>query len=101
MYFELVRINDVQNYIGKRGSIIVDLRTKEDYDRGHIPSAINIPYESGMNIDCYVLGYSYIYLYCQRGVSSMQAARGLCKMEAKVYSLAGGINAYRGKLVKS
>ena len=32
-------------YIGKPNVIIIDLRDKSEFDIGHIPGAVNIPYE--------------------------------------------------------
>lgn len=99
--FEMMRINDVDKYIGKPGVIIVDLRSTEEFQSGHIKGAMNIPYELGKNIARHLQGYRYIFLYCQRGSLSILAARDLDGLNAIVYNLCGGLRVYTGKLVKT
>lgn len=99
--FEIMKINDVDNYIGKPGVIIVDLRSVKEFNSGHIKGAMNLPYEQGKNIARHLQGYRYIFLYCQRGTLSMLAARDLEGVNAIVYDLGGGLRAYNGKLVKT
>lgn len=94
-------MNDIDKFIDRDDVIIVDLRKEEEYYNGHIPSAINIPYEQGDNIAVYVQGYHYVLLYCHKGSISMMAARNLNGIDAVVYSMCGGLNSYYGKLVRN
>lgn len=76
--------------------IIIDVRTKEEYDSGHIPNAINIPYDEieKVNYD----KSKTIAVYCQTGKRSSNAALQLEKMGYnKIYDF-GGISNYQGKL---
>ena len=81
--------------------IIVDVRTQEEYDSGHIPGAICIPNES--------IGTEHpeelpdldqvILVYCRSGNRSKQAAQKLFDMGyINVYEF-GGINAWTGEVV--
>ena len=81
--------------------IIVDVRTQEEYDSGHIPGAICIPNES--------IGTEHpeelpdldqvILVYCRSGNRSMQAAQKLFDMGyINVYEF-GGINDWTGEVV--
>ena len=45
MSFETIRANEVIYYIGRR-MFNYRFEGKEEYLKGHIPSAINIPYEN-------------------------------------------------------
>ena len=81
--------------------IIVDVRTQEEYDSGHIPGAICIPNESiGTeqpkelpNLDQVIL------IYCRSGNRSKQAAQKLFDMGyTNVYEF-GGINDWTGEVV--
>ncbi len=101
MYFEMMRMNDIDKFIGRNDTVIVDLRREEEYYDGHIPGAINIPYQQGDNIAAYVQGYRYVLLYCHKGSVSLMAARDLNGINAIVYSMCGGLRAYYGKLVRS
>ena len=53
----------------KKGSIVIDVRTKQEYDKNHIPGSINIKYD---NILSEIKKYIYdknkkIILYCSTG----------------------------------
>ena len=99
MYMELIRINDYKRYI-RKDYVIVDLRDEEDYVQGHLEEAINLPYEDTPNLAELLRGYSQIFLYCYNGPHSLKAGKDLQKVRGKVYVLSGGIQYYRGKLVK-
>lgn len=81
--------------------IIVDVRTQDEYDSGHIPGAICIPNES--------IGTEHpeelpdldqvILVYCRSGNRSKQAAQKLFDMGyINVYEF-GGINDWTGEVV--
>ena len=99
MSFETIRANDVMYYINQPNVLIIDLRDKDDYIRGHIPSAVNIPYKNlekekdNLNKDMLLI------FYCDRGHISLMAARDMMKYGYHIKSMYGGIRAYHGKLV--
>ena len=101
MYFEMMRMNDVDQFIGRKDTIIVDVRKAEEYWQGHIKTAVNVPYEQGQNIVRYVSGFDYILIYCHTGSLSMMAARDLYGVNSRVFNLCGGLRAYRGILVRT
>ncbi|MDD4112373.1 MAG: rhodanese-like domain-containing protein [Herbinix sp.] len=99
MSFETIKANDVSNYIGRPNVLIIDLRDKEDYVKGHIPSAVNIPYDN-LERERQRLNKNYLLiLYCDRGHISLMAARDLMKYGYHIKSMHGGIRAYYGKLM--
>lgn len=80
--------------------IILDVRTREEYDSGHIPGAVLIPNEEiGKErpeelpeLDTVIL------VYCRSGNRSRQAAQKLADMGySNVYEF-GGINSWTGEL---
>ncbi len=90
---------DIWKYIRETGVVIIDLRSQEEYQEGHIKGAINVPYdeeneEIEMNLP---KKYTFI-LYCERGNVSLQIGRKLSKQGYHIVSVYGGIHAYRGKL---
>lgn len=100
MSFETIRTNDIEKYIGKPNVLIIDLRDRYEFDEGHIPSAINIPYiELEQYKNTFAMNYLLI-LYCERGNISLLAARDLMKYGYNIKSLYGGLRAYRGRLEK-
>lgn len=82
-------------YVNSKRAFIIDLRSSEEYKKGHIRGAVSVPYESGH------MGFrppkeKEIILYCERGSHSLIAARELVKEGYRVRSVIGGIRAYRG-----
>jgi rhodanese-related sulfurtransferase len=101
MSFDTIKTSDILKYIGMANVLIIDLRDKKDYDKGHIPSAVNIPYEELEDNKEYIRHDYLLIFYCDRGNVSLLAARDLMKDGYNIKSLYGGIHAYRGKLDKS
>ena len=83
------------------GHVIVDVRTQEEYDSGHIPGAILIPNESiGSDSPEALPDYDQIILiYCRTGNRSKQAAQKLASMGyINIYEF-GGITTWTGDVV--
>lgn len=97
MEFETISANKLSEYIGNNDVIIIDIRSPSEYYKGHIPTAINIPYKDFNNIKKQIPKKTLI-LYCDRGGTSMVLARDLSKEGYKVKNVYGGIKAYRGQL---
>ena len=84
-------------------SIIIDVRGQEDYDTSHIPGAICIPNES---IDKSIFEKlpdknKEIFVYCQSGVRSKQAAEKLTNLGYVNVTEIGGINDWHGEVVSN
>ena len=98
MPFDTIKTNDIIKFIGSPNVMIIDLRDREEYLAGHIPTAVNIPYDD-LEEKKYALRRNYLLIfYCDRGNMSLLAARDLMKDGYNIKSLYGGIHAYRGKL---
>lgn len=98
MSFETIRTNDIVRYIGRANVVIIDLRNRAEYNAGHIPTAINIPYEELENRKLSLMRNMLLIFYCDRGNVSLLAARDLMKDGYNIKSLYGGLRAYHGKL---
>lgn len=101
MSFDTIRTNEIVKYIGKPNVLIVDLRERYEYDAGHIPGAVSIPYEELDDQYSRFQKGSLLIFYCDRGNISLLAARDLMKYGFNIKSVYGGIRAYHGKLDKS
>ena len=77
-------------------AILVDVREVDEFIKGHIPDAVNVPLPVITNINYPKSGQ--IFLYCLRGTRSLRAARILKKMGYKAKSI-GGISSYKGEIV--
>jgi len=82
--------------------VIVDVRTKSEYEEGHIPGAVLIPNESINDRKPELLPdvNQVILVYCRSGNRSKQAAQKLANMGYKKVYEFGGINTWNGKIVK-
>ena len=79
----------------EEGYIILDVRTQEEYDQGHIPGAIVIP-----NTDIEARAEAeltdknqLILVYCRSGRRSQTAAKRLIDNGFRVIDMQGGYNA--------
>ena len=89
-------------FSNKTGYIIVDVRTRQEYEDGHIPDAVNIPNEEISDERPKELRdlNQEIYIYCRSGNRSNQAANKLVKMGyTNVYDF-GGIIDWKGQIVR-
>lgn len=79
--------------------VIIDVRSKSEYNDGHIPQAKNIEYTQIKDKVKYDLD-TKIAVYCQTGARSHLAAVQLNEMGYKYVYDMGGIDNYTGKLEK-
>lgn len=93
-----ISANQVQRMLGlNKFGLIIDLRDYYDYNRGHLPNAINIPTNQLVQRMSQFQQYrnSNILLYCQYGIQSVSAGKALMVNGFKrVYSLNGGLDNY-------
>ena len=117
MGFQTISARELNRCVHENRWMIIDLRSPEEYRACHIRGAANIPYEEleellsdpGKAVRASVFellrdrGFSAgnplgqeLVLYCERGATSMAAARELAELGFGVKSVVGGIRAYRG-----
>ena len=78
----------LKEIIEKNNYIIVDVRTKEEYEEQHVENAINIPYdEIDSNVD--LDKSKTILVYCKSGKRSNIAYNTLKKLQYDVFDLGG------------
>ena len=85
----------------EEGYIILDVRTVQEYESGHIPGAICIPNETISDAEIPQLPDKdqLILVYCRSGNRSKQAAAKLARLGYKNIVEFGGIGAWPGKIV--
>ncbi|HTD74260.1 MAG TPA: rhodanese-like domain-containing protein [Steroidobacteraceae bacterium] len=80
-----------------QGALVIDLRSKELYDAGHIVDARNVPVaELESQADTLKKWRDKsVITYCDSGANGAGAARSLMKLGfTKVFNLQGGLNAW-------
>ena len=68
--------------------VIIDVRTKEEYESGHIKDAIHIPYTE-LNEELSLSKEKNIFVYCKSGNRSKIAYDTLKNLGYTVYDLGG------------
>ena len=87
----------------EEGYILLDVRTKGEYEIGYIPGAINIPLS---DIDEKIISSlpdksQMSLVYCRSGNRSREASDKLSKLGYSNVLEIGGINAWKGEIVKN
>ena len=99
MSLDLISPKEVLGYIRQGNAVVIDLREKEYFDQRHIPGAVSMPYQSFDMKAGILKEYQILILCCERGAASLQLGRKLSESGYHVFSLAGGMEAWRGPVI--
>ena len=70
---------------------LIDIRTVENYNRNHIPGAINIPWQRLIaQPEKYLEKNEVYYLYCQKGTRTKKVCALLAHYGYRVVHIIGG-----------
>lgn len=80
-------------------ALLLDVRTPQEYQEGHIPGSENIPLQSIDKVRSVAENKSTpLFVYCRSGARSRQAVGLLQHMGYMHVKNLGGISAYRGRM---
>ncbi len=88
----------VAEYTSTSGAVLLDVRTSQEYQEGHIPGSINIPLQRISGDVIPAKKDTPLFVYCHSGARSSQAVRTLTKIGYTSVKNIGGIAAYTGKV---
>ena len=89
----------VKEHRSTPGSVLLDVRSPEEYRGGHIPGSRNLPLQTIENVASVAENkHTALYVYCHSGARSRQAAGMLQHMGYTNVNNIGGISAYSGKV---
>lgn len=89
----------VADFKATRGAVLIDVRSKEEYQNGHIPGSINIDVSAIESVGSRITNRSTpIFVHCLSGGRSGKAAMVLNQMGYKNVRNIGGIAAYSGPI---
>ena len=91
---EIISPDILEQYMYRRDTLIIDLRSKKEYEKYHVPGAYHIDYEDASALFSLPKEKTIIF-YCERGASSLVRARELEKRGYRVKSLAGGVHGWQ------
>lgn len=89
----------IEQLLRLHNPIIIDIRYKYDYNKGYIPTAINIPfYQLERNYIHYLNPIDIYYLYCDSGDKSKEICNYLLNKNYNTINIIGGYEAYNNYL---
>ena len=85
-------------------AVVLDVRTEDEFESGHIPNALNIDLRMGTGfidkVNALDKNKSY-YVYCRSGARSAQAVQVMRDLGfSETYNLIGGILEWEGETVE-
>lgn len=101
--YERISMEQAVEYMEfEEGYVLLDVRTQEEYEQGHLPGAICIPNEELIEAAEEQLPDKgqLIYVYCRSGRRSQEAAQKLCDLEYTNITEIGGILDWTGETEK-
>ncbi len=96
------KFKELIDTLPENGFVVLDVRTPEEYNQGHLAGAVNIDYYNPNAIEqIKFLDKSKTYLiYCRTGHRSLEIAQLMDKMDfGQIYNLVGGILSWPFEIV--
>lgn len=95
-----ININQkIEEYKTVSGAVLLDVRTPQEYQEGHIPGSKNIPLQTIDYIEKIVKRKDTpLFVYCYSGARSSQAVGVLKRKGYTKVTNIGGIGSYTGKV---
>ena len=91
----------VDEFRNTQGAVLLDVRTKEEYNDGHIEGSINIPLQNIYSVQTAITDLDKpVFVHCLSGGRSAQATSILKSMGYKNVENIGGISGFRGEIVR-
>ncbi|MCI8563156.1 MAG: rhodanese-like domain-containing protein [Lachnospiraceae bacterium] len=95
MQLQIISCEMLEEYLKRSDILLLDLRSKDEYNKEHIPNAIWADWETlEETIPSYLATLPFqpkwIILYCDHGNTSLLTARDLARNGYPVISLNGG-----------
>lgn len=101
--FDMLKQKDInegiKEYQSVSGAVLLDVRTPQEYQEGHIPKSKNVSLQM-INKITSVVGAKEtpLFVYCYSGSRSSQAVNALKRMGYTNVINIGGISSYTGKV---
>ena len=92
---------DIEEFKQYPDAILVDVRTPEEFNGGHIEGSINLPLQQIGQAASHIPNKNVkLYVYCHSGARSTQATAHLKQMGYTDVNNIGGISNYKGKVAR-
>ena len=103
--FDFIRHSDInegiKEYQSTPNAVLIDVRRSDEFTAGHIEGSINVPLADIGFIEEKIPDLdTQLFIYCLSGARSSNAAAMLKEMGYTNAKSIGGINSFKGTLVK-
>ena len=89
----------VEDFRDRSDAVLLDVRTSQEYEEGHIPGSRNVPLHQLRKVTALTQNKeTALYVYCHSGARSRQAVSLLRHMGYSDVRNIGGILSYSGEL---
>ena len=93
---------EVKKFRKTPGAVLLDVRSEEEYKKGHIPGSINIPESEIERVTDEIMDHTTpVYVYCLSGAKSWNATNVMKNLGYTKVTNIGGINKYTGEKEQS
>lgn len=108
MNYRVISEKTLNEYLQEADTLLIDLRSRSDYENRHIPGAVRLDWERAVSefpslLKDYETSHNrlpaHIVLYCDSGHISLITARDLAVRGYTVMSLNGGFHRWHGTAV--
>lgn len=93
----VIQWHEIEN-LDRQNTVILDVRTKAEYELGHIEGSVNIPVDELRTRLSEIPRDKEIVVYCQVGLRAYIATRILMQNGYKVKNLSGGWKTYKAAM---
>ena len=103
--FDFMKTPDInegfKTFAATQGAVLLDVRDRDEYAAGHIPSSVNLPLSEIRSAeDRFPDTDTPLFVYCLSGARSSKAVAVLGEMGYTNLTNLGGIRAWRGEIEK-
>ncbi|MCI5839157.1 MAG: rhodanese-like domain-containing protein [Peptoniphilaceae bacterium] len=103
-FFDFFKQKDINSYLKEykkdKNSILLDVRTEDEFKIGKIPESVTIPLDNLNNVESILKDKNKkIYVYCRSGARAAKAKNILNEKGYDAINI-GGILDYKGKIEK-
>lgn len=74
----LLAADQLDWYVGKPWAMIIDVRNRREYEKGHVKGAVNLPYDHLLERVCLPRD-KILVICCERGAASMAEGKRLAE----------------------
>ncbi len=75
LIYNIISNNDIRDMVNNPNNILIDVRSKKEYDTMHIINSVNIPLEFLRNNENEYKNKEAIIVYCSTGVRTKEAIK--------------------------